>query len=46
MAGILPGVVCSVFLCLYAYYKAKKCGFPKSDQFSFKRFLVSFKDAV
>ena len=43
MAGILPGVVCSVFLCLYAYYKAKKCGFPKSDQFSFKRFLVSFK---
>ena len=46
MAGILPGVVCSVFLCLYAYYKAKKCGFPKSDKFSFKRFLVSFKDAV
>ena len=46
MAGILPGVVCSIFLCLYAYYKAKKCGFPKSDKFSFKRFLVSFKDAV
>ena len=46
MAGILPGVVCSIFLCIYAYYKAKKCGFPKSDKFSFKRFLVSFKDAV
>ena len=46
MAGILPGVVCSIGLCIYAYYKAKKCNFPKSDKFSFKRFLVSFKDAV
>ena len=46
MAGILPGIVCCVALCVYAYFKAKKCNFPKSDKFSFKRFLLSFKDAV
>lgn len=46
MAGILPGIVCCVALCVYAYFKAKKCNFPKSDKFSFKRFLVSFKDAI
>ncbi|MCI5870011.1 MAG: TRAP transporter large permease [Dorea sp.] len=46
MAGVIPGIVCCVFLCIYAYLKAKKCNFPKSDKFSFKRFLVSFKDAV
>ena len=46
MAGILPGIVCCVALCVYAYFKSKKCNFPKSDKFSFKRFLLSFKDAV
>lgn len=46
MAGVIPGIVCCVFLCIYAYLKAKKCDFPKSDKFSFKRFLLSFKDAV
>lgn len=46
MAGIVPGVVCGVALCVYAYTKAKKENFPKEDKFSFKRFLVSFRDAV
>ena len=46
MAGVIPGIVCCIFLCIYAYFKAKKNNFPKSDRFSFKRFLVSFKDAV
>ena len=46
MAGILPGIVCCIALCVYAYFKAKKYNFPKSDKFSFKRFLVSFKDAI
>lgn len=43
---VIPGIVCCIFLCMYAYFKAKKNNFPKSDRFSFKRFLVSFKDAV
>lgn len=46
MAGVIPGVICCIFLCIYAYYKAKKCNFPKADKFSFKRFLLSFKDAI
>ena len=46
MAGIIPGAICGLFLCLYAYYKAKKCNFPRESGFSFKRFLISFKDAV
>lgn len=46
MAGVIPGFVCCIFLCIYAYFKAKKSNFPKSDKFSFKRFLVSFKDAI
>lgn len=46
MSGMIPGIICCVFLCVYAYYKAKKCNFPKAEGFSFKRFLLSFKDAI
>ena len=34
MAGVLPGIICGVLLCIYAYYKAKKCNFPKEAGFS------------
>lgn len=46
MAGVIPGFICCLFLCTYAFLKAKKCNFPKADGFSFKRFLLSFKDAI
>ena len=46
MAGVIPGVICCIFLCIYAYYKAKKYKFPKAEKFSFKRFLHSFKGAI
>ena len=46
MSGILPGIVASIGLCVYAYYKAKKSNYPKSSGFSFKQFLISFKDAI
>lgn len=46
MAGVVPGFICGFFLCIYAYFKAKKQNFPKEDSFSFRRFLVSFRDAV
>ena len=29
MAGVIPGVICCIFLCIYAYYKAKNISFPK-----------------
>lgn len=46
MAGLVPGIICCVFLCLWAFVKAKRSNFPKADHFSFKRFLTSFKDAI
>ena len=46
MAGVLPGILCGILLCVYAFYKAKKCNFPKEAGFSFRRFLLSFKDAI
>lgn len=46
MAGIIPGVFCGVMLCVYAWFKAKKCNFPKGAKFSFKNFLLSFRSAV
>lgn len=46
LAGIIPGVICGVALCVYAYFKAKKNNYPKEEKFSFKRFLLSFKNAI
>lgn len=46
MAGVIPGVICGIALCVYAYFKAKKNNYPKEDKFSFKRFLLSFKNAI
>ncbi len=46
MAGILPGLICGIALCVWAYIKARKENFPRESGFSFVRFLVSFKSAV
>ena len=46
MAGILPGAICGIALCIWAYIKARKCNFPREQGFSFMRFLSSFKSAV
>ena len=46
MAGILPGIICGIALCVWAYIKARKEIFPRESGFSFIRFLKSFKSAV
>ncbi len=47
MAGIIPGAICGTALCVWAYIKAKKENFPKTEGgFSFAQFLKSFKSAV
>lgn len=47
MAGIIPGIICGVALCIWAYIKARKENFPRDEKgFSFLRFLKSFKSAV
>ena len=46
MAGIIPGVICGIALCVWAYIKARKENFPRESGFSFLRFLKSFKSGV
>lgn len=46
MAGIVPGVICGIALCVWAYIKAKRENFPRESGFSFVRFLKSFKSAI
>ncbi len=46
ISGIIPGILTGFFLCVYAFFKAKKCGFPIGEHFSFVNFLRSFKSAI
>lgn len=47
MAGVVPGIICGIALCIWAYIKARKDNFPRDERgFSFIRFLKSFKSAV
>ena len=46
MAGVIPGVICGIALCVWAYIKARRDNFPKESGFSFIRFLKSFKSAI
>ena len=46
MAGVIPGVLTGMFLCVFAFIRAKRSGFPVGDRFSFRQFLVSFKGAI
>lgn len=45
-AGIIPGIMVGVALCIYAYFNAKKHNYPKQEKFSFKAFLVSFRGSI
>ncbi len=46
MAGVIPGAICGIALCVWAYIKAKKENFPKESGFSFINFLYAFRSAV
>ncbi len=46
MAGVIPGAICGIALCVWAYIKARKENFPRESGFSFLRFLKSFRSAV
>ena len=45
MSGVLPGLIACVALCSYAYFKAKKCNFPKGEPFSIRRVGKTLKEA-
>ena len=46
MSGVIPGVMAGVFMCIYAYFYARKHNIPKSDRFDMKRLAVAFKESV
>jgi C4-dicarboxylate transporter DctM subunit len=45
MAGILPGIICGVMLCVYAFIRAKISHFPKGERFSLSRLWQATKSA-
>jgi C4-dicarboxylate transporter DctM subunit len=45
MAGIVPGIICGILLCVYAFIRAKISRFPKGEQFSLKRLWQATKSA-
>lgn len=46
MSGVIPGVMAGVFMCIYAYFYARKNNIPKSDKFDLKRLLKAIKESV
>ena len=46
MSGVIPGVMAGVFMCIYAYFYARKHNIPKSDKFDLKRLLKATKESV
>lgn len=46
MSGVIPGIMAGVFMCIYAYFYARKHNIPKSDSFSWKRLAETTKDAI
>lgn len=46
MSGVIPGVMAGVFMCIYAYFYARKHNIPKSDKFDLKRLLKAIKESI
>lgn len=46
LAGYMPGIVLGLALCIYCYYKAVKCNYPKGDPFSIKNVLKTLADSI
>jgi len=46
MSGVIPGIMAGVFMCIYAYFYARKHNIPRSNEFSWKNLLTTTKDAI
>ncbi len=46
MSGVIPGVMAGVFMCIYAYFYARKHNIPKSDKFDLKRLIKATKESI
>lgn len=45
MSGVIPGVMAGLFMCVYAFFYAKKNKIQKSNEFSWKNLFHATKDA-
>lgn len=46
MSGVIPGIMAGVFMCIYAYFYARKHNIPKSEGFDLKRLLKATKESI
>jgi C4-dicarboxylate transporter DctM subunit len=46
LAGLIPGVLTAVMLCIYAYFYSVRKGFAAGPPFSFRRLLRAFGGAI
>lgn len=46
MSGVVPGIMAGVFMCIYAYFYARKHNIPRSNEFSWRNLALTTKDAI
>lgn len=46
MSGVIPGVMAGVFMCIYAYFYARKNNIPRSNDFSWKHLAATTREAI
>jgi C4-dicarboxylate transporter DctM subunit len=46
MSGVIPGIMAGVFMCIYAYFYAKKHNIPKTNEFSWRNLASATKEAI
>jgi len=46
MSGVIPGIMAGVFMCIYAYFYARKHDIPSSDGFSLKKLAAATRESI
>lgn len=46
MSGVIPGVMAGVFMCVYAYFYARKHDIPRSNSFNLGNLLGATREAI
>ncbi|HIV14394.1 MAG TPA: TRAP transporter large permease [Candidatus Avisuccinivibrio pullicola] len=46
MSGVIPGVMAGLFMCLYAYFYARKHNIEKSNEFSWSNLITTARKAI
>ena len=46
LAGVGPGVIYGILLCLYGYWYSRKMGYSAIEKFKFKKLAINFKKSI